>query len=91
MFKLVVLSIVIAVVAAAPTPGYLHAAPIAYIPSAVSHSSRIDYHSKPIVTYTAPLVTSHVVAAPIIKDYSLLGGYGYGYGHGFDLHGVHGW
>lgn len=95
MFKLVVLSVVLAVVAAAPTPGFLHAAPVAVaaplaIPAAVSHTSRIDIHSKPIIaTYAAPLVAHHaVVAAPIVKSYGLLDGYGYGYGYG--LHGLHG-
>ncbi|GLV32150.1 hypothetical protein CBL_11892 [Carabus blaptoides fortunei] len=78
MFRFVVLSALIAVAVAAPQPGLLHAAPaaVAYsapvvahsavvgsVPTAVSHQSRVDVHSKPVVatTYTAPAV--HTVAA----------------------------
>lgn len=92
MIKFVVLSVLVAVVAAEPAPGYLHAAPLAYsghysIPTAVSHQSRVDYYSKPLITtYAAPAV----IAAPVVKSYGLWDGYGYGYGHGYG-HGLHGW
>lgn len=48
-------------------PGLLHSgfvAPIAAIPSAVSHSSRVDIHSSPlVVAHAAPAVA--IAAAPI--------------------------
>lgn len=105
MLKLVVLSVLVAIVVAAPHPGgYLHSSPIAYgYPVATSHSSRVDYHSKPIITtYTSPLISTHALVSPVIKDYgygSLYGGYGgygnYGYGsHGYGNQGYgygYGW
>ncbi|XP_017775466.1 PREDICTED: larval cuticle protein F1-like, partial [Nicrophorus vespilloides] len=60
--KVFIVAAVVACVAAAP--GYLHAAPIA-VPLATSHTSRIDIHSKPILTVSAPIIKT-VVAAPII-------------------------
>lgn len=73
MFKLVVLSALLAVVAA--KPGYLHA-PVAYaapvaVPAAVSHQYRTDVISKPVVAayhaapvaYAAPAVA---YAAPAV-------------------------
>lgn len=68
MFKLVVLSALLAVVAA--KPGFLHAPAVAYaapavaVPAAVSHQYRTDVISKPIVaTYAAAPV---VHAAPAL-------------------------
>ncbi|KAG4079807.1 hypothetical protein HA402_014938 [Bradysia odoriphaga] len=96
MFKLLVLSVFIAVAAAAPS-GLYHEAPIAYesvavvepeyhvgavvehIPTAVSHQSRTDYHSKPVVhsvlapvVHAAPAVHAAPVAysAPIYSSYA---------------------
>lgn len=67
MYKFVLFSVLFALATA--RPGYLHgghayvAAPIA-IPSAVSHSSRIDFHSHPVaVVKSAPLAV--VKAAPV--------------------------
>lgn len=104
MFKLVVLSAVLAVAVAAP--GYLGGYAL---PAATSYSSRIDvHHSKPIIaTYAAPVVAKTVVASPIsyaypsygihheplISEYGLGHGYGLGYGYGLG-HGYgygHGW
>lgn len=70
MYKFVLFSVLLAVAAA--RPGFLHgehaalvAAPIA-IPSAVSHSSRVDFHTHPVaVVKTAPVLVK-AVHAPII-------------------------
>lgn len=64
MFKLFVLLVVVAAVAA--KPGLLHAplvaAPLA-VPAAVSHTSRVDVHSSPlVVAHAAPLIAA---AAPL--------------------------
>lgn len=85
MYKLVVLSALFAVAFAAPKPGHLAAAaPLAYaapavaLPAAVSHQSRVDVYSKPVVTayaaapavaaYSAPAVAAY--SAPAIAAYS---------------------
>lgn len=78
MFKLVVLSVLVAVVAA--KPGYLHgaqiiAAPaaIAAYPSAISHSSRTDIVSNPIVATsyaTAPVLSAAIHAAPAVYSHT---------------------
>lgn len=59
MFKLVVLSVFLAVGAA--KPGLLHSA---LVPAAVSHSSRVDIHSAPIAV-AAPAVVAHAAPALI--------------------------
>lgn len=67
MYKLVVLSVLLAVVSA--RPGYL-----GHYPAAVSHVSRVDIHSKPVIAgYGSPY-------------YGGLGlGYGAGYGGAYGL------
>lgn len=62
MFKLVVLSALLAIAAAKPS--FYHDA--VAVPAAVSHQSRVDVYSKPLVTaYSAPLVaTAPVLASP---------------------------
>ncbi|XP_018322808.1 larval/pupal cuticle protein H1C-like [Agrilus planipennis] len=71
MFKLVVLSVFLAVAAA--RPGFLHgevavAAPAVSIPSAVSHQSRTDIISSPVVaTYAAPV---HAAPAVAVEAYA---------------------
>ncbi|EFA00232.1 cuticle protein 19.8 precursor [Tribolium castaneum] len=75
MFKLVVLSALVAIVAAKPGGllGYsayapaVVAAPAVAVPAAVSHQYRTDVISKPVVaTYAAPIVQKTVVAAPAV-------------------------
>ncbi|XP_063827896.1 calphotin-like [Ostrinia nubilalis] len=61
MRSLVVLFAVIAAAVAAPS---------LYVPSAVSHQSRVDVHSSPAVVtqYVAePVVATHVVAEPVVE------------------------
>ncbi|XP_028167220.1 cuticle protein 38-like [Ostrinia furnacalis] len=61
MRSLVVLCAVIAAAVAAPS---------LYVPSAVSHQSRVDVHSSPAVVtqYVAePVVATHVVAEPVVE------------------------
>lgn len=77
MFKLVLLSATIAIVMADPKPGLLAPVAVAHtvplVPAAVSHQSRIDIPSKPIIaTYAAPIayaqhgyVAPHTYAAPL--------------------------
>ncbi|XP_044270048.1 cuticle protein 63-like [Tribolium madens] len=105
MFKLVVLSVVLAVAASAPAPGYLHGGYA--LPAATSYSSRIDVHSKPLITtYAEPVVAKTIVASPISYAYPavshgygihapIVSGYGLGYDHGYGIgHGYgygHGW
>lgn len=64
MYKLVVLSVLFAAVAAKPS---LYHGAYAALPAAVSHQARVDYISKPVVTaYTAPIVaTAPVVSAAL--------------------------
>jgi len=119
MFKLLVLSVVLAVAAAAPS-GLYHESPIAYesvvavqpeyhvsavvehVPTAVSHQSRTDYHSKPVVhsvlapvVHAAPIVHAapvvHAVhAAPIAYSAPIIShSYGHSYAHSAPL--VHSW
>ncbi|KAL3275638.1 hypothetical protein HHI36_020391 [Cryptolaemus montrouzieri] len=81
--KLVVLMVILGVAVA--RPGYLHGSVLGYaappaiaIPTAVSHQSRVDVYSKPIVvatSYAVPTLT-HVGVAPLTI----------GLGHG-----LHGW
>lgn len=95
-----VLSAIVAIAAAAPAPGYYHAAAplvtvavqpeyahvgsiVKHIPTAVSHQSRTDYHSTPViksvlapVEYVQPIV-HHAPAisvhhAPIVHAAPLL-------------------
>lgn len=61
MFKLVVLSAVLAVAAA--RPGLLHSGLV--VPAAVSHSSRVDVHAPAVAIHSAPVI-AHEVAAPVI-------------------------
>lgn len=56
MFKLVVLSVLVAVAACAPRPGLVHSE---YIPTAISHQSRIDVHNP------TTLLTAYSIAAPV--------------------------
>lgn len=65
MFKLVVLSCLFAACLAAPgLLGYGHHV----LPSAVSHQSRVDVHSAPVLTaYAAPEVYH---AAPVLTAYA---------------------
>lgn len=76
MFKLVVLSALVAVAAAKPSGfGLAYSSiytPVAAVPSAISHTYRSDVISKPIVAYAhAPalyagaIVQKAVVAAPL--------------------------
>lgn len=68
MFKLAVVFAVFSVVLAAP--GFLHE-PYAY-PAAVSHTSRVDVYSKPLITkYVAP----SVIGSPLIGGH--VGSLGY--------------
>ncbi|XP_055321701.1 uncharacterized protein LOC129577898 [Sitodiplosis mosellana] len=117
MFKLLVLSVLVAVAAAAPSGyhGYAAALPLAYdytpdyhvskivehIPTAVSHQSRVDYHSKPVITpIYAPVtkvipqpayaVHSPAVVAPVVHSAPLVHSSPY-YGASFyDAH-AHAW
>lgn len=86
MLKIVLLFALIVVISTAPTPGlYHHHAPLAFaaIPAAVSHSSRVDYHTPIIATYHhAPILASPIISAPIINPY------GYSL---FNSYGLHGW
>ncbi|XP_044270265.1 pupal cuticle protein C1B-like [Tribolium madens] len=69
MFKLVVLSALVAIVAAKPGGllGYSAYAPAVAVPAAVSHQYRTDVISKPVIaTYAAPIVQKTVVAAPAV-------------------------
>ncbi|RZB39781.1 hypothetical protein BDFB_013007 [Asbolus verrucosus] len=102
MFKLVVLSILLVVVASTPAPGLIGGYGI---PAATSYSSRIDVHAAPVVaktvvaapvSYVLPAVghaSYGIPAAPLLTsygighDYGL--GYGYGIGHGYGY--GHGW
>ncbi|XP_008196364.2 cuticle protein 65 [Tribolium castaneum] len=100
MFKLVVLSVVLAVAAAAPAPGYLHGGYA--LPAATSYSSRIDVHTPVVaktivaspISYAYPAVShGYGIHAPIVGGYGLGYehglGYGYGIGHGYGY--GHGW
>lgn len=65
-----------AVAYAAPAPAVAYAAPAVAVPAAVSHQSRVDVYSKPLITtYSAPAV----YAAPV----AYAGHYGYGYAAGW--------
>ncbi|KAH0819626.1 hypothetical protein MTP99_014196 [Tenebrio molitor] len=76
MLKLVVLSVVLAVAASAPAPGLLGGYAL---PAATSYSSRIDVHSKPLITtYAEPVVTKTVVASPISYAYPAVSHASYG-------------
>lgn len=101
------LSALVAIVAAAPsgihsygalplavdlTPDYHVSSLVQHVPTAVSHQSRIDYHSKPVLTpILAPVVnTVHAVhqaplaySAPILHSAPLL--------HSEPWLGAHGW
>ncbi|KAJ3661819.1 hypothetical protein Zmor_006201 [Zophobas morio] len=80
MFKLVVLSSVLAIVSSAPAPGLIGSYGSYAVPAATSYSSRIDvHHSKPIVAaYAAPVVTKTVVASPLSYAYPDVGHVDYG-------------
>jgi len=114
MFKLLVLSVLVAVAAAAPSGyhGYAAALPIAYdfpeyhvsnhvehIPTAVSHQSRVDYHSKPVITPIIAPVTKVIPqpayavhqpavyhSAPLVHSAPLIHSY-----HGASLYDAHAW
>lgn len=103
MFKLVVLSVIIAIVAA--KPGYLepihhYAEPqviiaqpeygyakvgaiVDHIPSAVSHQSQTQWHSKPVIkTIVAPVIQKTIAyAAPIHTKSYYAASPVYSYGH----------
>lgn len=95
MLKFVILSALMCLAVAAPTPGFLHGGYA--LPAATSYSSRVDLiHSTPIIkTYAAPAIVATPVvaktisyAAPVVASY---GGHGYGLGldHGYGY--GHGW
>ncbi|XP_056640879.1 pupal cuticle protein G1A-like [Diorhabda sublineata] len=83
MFKLVVLSALLALTVAKPSGVWLgnpvvetYSAPVvAAVPSAVSHTYRKDVISEPaVVAYSTPVVqkyiaTAPVVAAPVVQKY----------------------
>lgn len=117
-FLKLVLSVLVAVAAAAPSGyhGYAAHVPIAYdipeyhvskvvehVPTAVSHQSRVDYHSKPVITpiiapvtkvipqpaYAVhqPAVIAH--SAPLIHSAPIVHSpYAY---HGASLYDAHAW
>lgn len=122
MFKLVVLSVIIAVVAA--RPGYLepvhhhYAEPqviiaepeyeyakvgaiVDHVPSAVSHQSQTQWHSKPVIkTIVAPVIQKTIAyAAPIHHHKSYYaaepvysyGGHDLSYAHSYASPYSHGW
>ncbi|XP_017767956.1 PREDICTED: pupal cuticle protein C1B-like [Nicrophorus vespilloides] len=62
MFKLVVLSALLAVASA----GVFHGAAYS-VPTAVSHQSRTDVFSKPVVAYSAAPVVAAAYTAPVVK------------------------
>ncbi|XP_055913887.1 retinin-like [Eupeodes corollae] len=78
MFKLIVLSAVLAVVAA--RPGLLGAASVLEpigsivrtIPTAISHSSQTQVHSSPIVTSVVSPVIRTIAAPTIIRSSPIL-------------------
>ncbi|PSN45895.1 hypothetical protein C0J52_20515 [Blattella germanica] len=80
----IVLAVVLAVAAAAPTPGYLHAAPVAY--AAHAYHAPIAYASPVVAAPVVKTFAAPVVAAPVLKTYHGLGYHGLGY-HG--LYGGH--
>lgn len=98
MFKSIVFFACLAFASA--RPGLLHgehivAAPVV-LPSAVSHSSRVDVYSKPIavvksapVVVASPVVAAPVIAAPIVSGHGL-DSYDLG-GHGLLGHGIGGY
>lgn len=69
MFKLVVLTALLAVASAKPSAWPLaHLAPVVHaLPAAVSHQSRVDIHSTPIIA-AAPL---HHAALPLAAPWAL--------------------
>ncbi|KAG5878032.1 hypothetical protein JTB14_014211 [Gonioctena quinquepunctata] len=78
MFKLVVLSALVAVVVAKPSGLFVAPAVTAYaspivqvVPGAVSHSYRSDVISKPIITaYAAPAIVAAPIALPAAISHS---------------------
>lgn len=114
------LSVLVAVAAAAPSGyhGYAAALPIAYdipeyhvshhvehVPTAVSHQSRVDYHSKPVITPIIAPVTKVIPqpayavhspavyhSAPLVHSAPLIHSSPYYHGASlYDAHSAHAW
>lgn len=90
MFKLPTIVLLFTIISLVYSkPGYLHSAaivsPIAAIPSAISHTSRVDVHSTPIVVANAaPLVATLPAIAPLSAHLALP--VATSYSTRFDLH-----
>lgn len=69
MFKLVVLSALLAAVCAAPAPGLLAAAPVAYT-AVVGHAPATISHTSSAVVHSAALAAPVVAAAPAVVSYA---------------------
>ncbi|KAK9745561.1 hypothetical protein QE152_g6748 [Popillia japonica] len=76
MLKIVVLVVLIALTASAPTAEFLGLGHAIAVPAATSHSSRVDIHSSPIV-YSSPAIVagpaySAAIALPAVSHVARL-------------------
>lgn len=78
MFKLVVLSALLAFAVAKPSllaPAVYSSAIVGSVPTSISHQSSSIVHSAALaapVVHAAPLVTAHVAAAPLVAAHAPL-------------------